>query len=68
MGYSTKEYAFPLGRHVPERYGGKVLRIDSGATHPGYTKLIRDLDTTEHVQQRGSNIVDRQYYRILKVI
>ena len=44
MRYSTSEYVFSHERQVPKRYSGIVLRIDSCAMHPGYTKLIRELD------------------------
>ena len=65
MEYTINKYAFPRGRHVPERYSGVVLRIDSTATHLGYTKLIRELDNTEHVQQRDSN---KQYHGPAQVL
>ena len=59
MFYSINEFAFPCGRPVPESYSGEVLRIDSRVMDPGYTKLIRELDNTEHVQQRDSS---KQYH------
>ena len=65
MNYSINEYyVFSSGRHVPASYGGKIVRIDAGASHPGYTKLVCELDKTEHVQQRDSR---KQYHGPAKI-
>src|ERR1043165_4952786 len=40
----TKDYAFPRGQCVPEKFKGEVLRINTNHMHSGYVKLIREAD------------------------